>query len=96
MCDSNFWLDLNYLEVAGAAQMYSAHFTALLYSEIYVDKIRSNMEQNRRYCQRLLTVRLYVICHLLNVYYNHDHSVLYSSFISCFEELCGDQMPVCV
>lgn len=48
VCDSNFWLDLNYLEVAGAAQMCSAHFTALLYSEIYVDKIRSNMEQNRR------------------------------------------------
>ncbi|XP_067221098.1 serine-protein kinase ATM isoform X2 [Chanodichthys erythropterus] len=48
VCDSNFWLDLNYLEVAGAAQMCSAHFTALLYSEIYVDKIRSNMEQNQR------------------------------------------------
>lgn len=48
MCESNFWLDLNYLEVAGAAQMCSAHFTALLYSEIYMDKIRSNMEQIRR------------------------------------------------
>ncbi|XP_050985185.1 serine-protein kinase ATM [Labeo rohita] len=48
VCDSNFWLDLNYLEVAGAAQICSAHFTALLYSEIYVDKIRSNMEQSRR------------------------------------------------
>ncbi|XP_077063729.1 serine-protein kinase ATM [Siphateles boraxobius] len=47
VCDSNFWLDLNYLEVAGAAQVCSAHFTALLYSEIYVDKIRSNMEQSR-------------------------------------------------
>uniref|UniRef100_A0A673I3Z0 non-specific serine/threonine protein kinase n=1 Tax=Sinocyclocheilus rhinocerous TaxID=307959 RepID=A0A673I3Z0_9TELE len=45
VCDSNFWLDLNYLEVAGAAQMCSAHFTALLYSEIYLDKIRSDMEQ---------------------------------------------------
>uniref|UniRef100_A0A8C2EAK1 non-specific serine/threonine protein kinase n=1 Tax=Cyprinus carpio TaxID=7962 RepID=A0A8C2EAK1_CYPCA len=45
VCESNFWLDLNYLEVAGAAQMCSAHFTALLYSEIYMDKIRSNMEQ---------------------------------------------------
>uniref|UniRef100_A0A8C1WDC1 non-specific serine/threonine protein kinase n=1 Tax=Cyprinus carpio TaxID=7962 RepID=A0A8C1WDC1_CYPCA len=48
VCESNFWLDLNYLEVAGAAQMCSAHFTALLYSEIYMDKIRSNMEQIRR------------------------------------------------
>ncbi|KAK7172240.1 hypothetical protein R3I93_004526 [Phoxinus phoxinus] len=47
VCDSNFWLDLNYLEVAGAAQVCSAHFTALLYSEIYVDKIRSNMEESR-------------------------------------------------
>uniref|UniRef100_A0A8C1LV36 non-specific serine/threonine protein kinase n=1 Tax=Cyprinus carpio TaxID=7962 RepID=A0A8C1LV36_CYPCA len=45
VCESNFWLDLNYLEVAGAAQMCSAHFTALLYSEIYMDKIRSNMER---------------------------------------------------
>ncbi|XP_065137946.1 serine-protein kinase ATM [Paramisgurnus dabryanus] len=48
VCDSNFWLDLNYLEVAGVAQLCSAHFTALLYSEIYVDKIRSDMEQSRR------------------------------------------------
>uniref|UniRef100_A0A8B9JDI4 ATM serine/threonine kinase n=1 Tax=Astyanax mexicanus TaxID=7994 RepID=A0A8B9JDI4_ASTMX len=45
---SNFWLDLNYLEVARAAQLCSAHFTALLYSEIYVDNIRSNMEEKRR------------------------------------------------
>uniref|UniRef100_A0A3Q1IFI7 non-specific serine/threonine protein kinase n=1 Tax=Anabas testudineus TaxID=64144 RepID=A0A3Q1IFI7_ANATE len=41
VCDSNFWLDLNYLEVAKAAQSCSAHFTALLYTEIYVDKIKS-------------------------------------------------------
>uniref|UniRef100_A0A8C7SVX0 non-specific serine/threonine protein kinase n=1 Tax=Oncorhynchus mykiss TaxID=8022 RepID=A0A8C7SVX0_ONCMY len=39
---------LNYLEVARAAQSCSAHFTALLYSEIYVDKIKTNMEENRR------------------------------------------------
>uniref|UniRef100_A0A4W5QBQ1 non-specific serine/threonine protein kinase n=1 Tax=Hucho hucho TaxID=62062 RepID=A0A4W5QBQ1_9TELE len=37
---------LNYLEVARAAQSCSAHFTALLYSEIYVDKIKTNMEEN--------------------------------------------------
>lgn len=49
MCDSNFWLDLNYLEVARAAQSCSAHFTALLYTEIYVDKIKSNMEESRKY-----------------------------------------------
>ncbi|XP_072528166.1 serine-protein kinase ATM-like, partial [Salminus brasiliensis] len=48
VCESNFWLDLNYLEVARAAQLCSAHFTALLYSEIYVDNIRTNMEERRR------------------------------------------------
>uniref|UniRef100_A0A7N8YQ22 non-specific serine/threonine protein kinase n=1 Tax=Mastacembelus armatus TaxID=205130 RepID=A0A7N8YQ22_9TELE len=49
VCDSNFWLELNYLEVAKAAQSCSAHFTALLYTEIYVDKIKANMEESRRY-----------------------------------------------
>uniref|UniRef100_A0A8C7HIP7 non-specific serine/threonine protein kinase n=1 Tax=Oncorhynchus kisutch TaxID=8019 RepID=A0A8C7HIP7_ONCKI len=48
VCHSNFWLELNYLEVARAAQSCSAHFTALLYSEIYVDKIKTNMEENHR------------------------------------------------
>ncbi|XP_017275623.1 serine-protein kinase ATM isoform X2 [Kryptolebias marmoratus] len=48
VCDSNFWLDLNYLEVARAAQSCSAHFTALLYTEIYVDKIKANLEESRR------------------------------------------------
>ncbi|XP_041851361.1 serine-protein kinase ATM isoform X1 [Melanotaenia boesemani] len=48
VCDSNFWLELNYLEVAKAAQSCSAHFTSLLYSEIYVDKIKANMEESRR------------------------------------------------
>lgn len=51
VCHSNFWLDLNYLEVAKAAQSCSAHFTALLYSEIYVDKIKANMEESRRYAK---------------------------------------------
>uniref|UniRef100_A0A672H729 non-specific serine/threonine protein kinase n=1 Tax=Salarias fasciatus TaxID=181472 RepID=A0A672H729_SALFA len=45
VCDSNFWLELNYLEVAKAAQSCSAHFTALLYIEIYVDKIKANLEE---------------------------------------------------
>uniref|UniRef100_A0A672Y667 non-specific serine/threonine protein kinase n=1 Tax=Sphaeramia orbicularis TaxID=375764 RepID=A0A672Y667_9TELE len=49
VCHSNFWLDLNYLEVAKAAQSCSAHFTALLYTEIYVDKIKANIEESRRY-----------------------------------------------
>lgn len=49
VCDSNFWLELNYLEVAKAAQSCSAHFTALLYTEIYVDKIKANVEESRRY-----------------------------------------------
>uniref|UniRef100_A0A8C4HHC9 ATM serine/threonine kinase n=1 Tax=Dicentrarchus labrax TaxID=13489 RepID=A0A8C4HHC9_DICLA len=48
VCDSNFWLELNYLEVAKAAQSCSAHFTALLYTEIYVDKIKANIEESRR------------------------------------------------
>uniref|UniRef100_A0A8C2WUR8 non-specific serine/threonine protein kinase n=1 Tax=Cyclopterus lumpus TaxID=8103 RepID=A0A8C2WUR8_CYCLU len=48
VCDSNFWLELNYLEVAKAAQSCSAHFTALLYTEIYVDKIKANMEETTR------------------------------------------------
>lgn len=48
ICHSNFWLDLNYLEVAKAAQSCSAHFTALLYTEIYVDKIKANLEDNQR------------------------------------------------
>ncbi|CAG6005665.1 unnamed protein product [Menidia menidia] len=46
VCDDNFWLDLNYLEVAKAAQSCSAHFTALLYTEIYVDKIKASMEES--------------------------------------------------
>lgn len=48
VCDSNFWLELNYLEVAQAAQSCSAHFTALLYSEIYVEKIKATVEESRR------------------------------------------------
>ncbi|XP_034556513.1 serine-protein kinase ATM [Notolabrus celidotus] len=48
VCESNFWLELNYLEVAKAAQSCSAHFTALLYTEIYVDKIKADMEDNCR------------------------------------------------
>ncbi|XP_037122890.1 serine-protein kinase ATM [Syngnathus acus] len=48
VCDSNFWLDLNYLEVAKSAQSCSAHFTALLYTEIYVDKIKANLEDSSR------------------------------------------------
>uniref|UniRef100_A0A8C7HIJ7 non-specific serine/threonine protein kinase n=1 Tax=Oncorhynchus kisutch TaxID=8019 RepID=A0A8C7HIJ7_ONCKI len=53
VCHSNFWLELNYLEVARAAQSCSAHFTALLYSEIYVDKIKTNMEENHRLSRRI-------------------------------------------
>ncbi|KAM8821480.1 serine-protein kinase ATM [Eudromia elegans] len=45
--DDSFWLDLNYLEVATAAQSCAAHFTALLYAEIYADKIKRDKEQQR-------------------------------------------------
>ncbi|XP_060928737.1 serine-protein kinase ATM isoform X1 [Limanda limanda] len=48
VCNSNFWLELNYLEVAKAAQSCAAHFTALLYTEIYVDKVKACMEESRR------------------------------------------------
>ena len=33
--ENNFWLDLDFLEVATAAQRCSAHFTSLLYIEIW-------------------------------------------------------------
>ncbi|XP_051881913.1 serine-protein kinase ATM isoform X4 [Pristis pectinata] len=46
--NDNFWLDLNYLEVALTAQSCAAHFTALLYAEIYADKIRSEEEELKR------------------------------------------------
>lgn len=55
VCDSNFWLELNYLEVAKAAQSCSAHFTALLYTEIYMDKIKASMEESRRCAKSTLT-----------------------------------------
>lgn len=45
--DDAFWLDLNYLEVAKVAQSCAAHFTALLYAEIYADK-KSVDDQEKR------------------------------------------------
>ncbi|XP_009997696.1 PREDICTED: serine-protein kinase ATM [Chaetura pelagica] len=45
--DDSFWLDLNYLEVAIGAQSCAAHFTALLYAEIYTDKINRDKQQER-------------------------------------------------
>ncbi|CAN0220698.1 unnamed protein product [Lampetra fluviatilis] len=38
--DNNFWLSLNHLQVASAAQACGAHFTALLYAEIYASTHR--------------------------------------------------------
>ncbi|KAI1242007.1 hypothetical protein IHE44_0005519 [Lamprotornis superbus] len=46
--DDSFWLDLNYLEVAIAAQSCAAHFTALLYAEVYADKINRDKQQQER------------------------------------------------
>ncbi|XP_053166934.1 serine-protein kinase ATM [Hemicordylus capensis] len=43
--DDSFWLELNYLQVAMAAQSCAAHFTALLYVEIYADKRNLSKEQ---------------------------------------------------
>ncbi|CAM5075810.1 unnamed protein product [Natator depressus] len=45
--DDSFWLELNYLEVAMVAQSCAAHFTALLYTEIYADKINLDKQQKR-------------------------------------------------
>lgn len=42
-----FWLDLNYLEVAKVAQSCAAHFTALLYAEIYADKKTIDDQEKR-------------------------------------------------
>ena len=61
VCDSNFWLELNYLEVAKAAQSCSAHFTALLYTEIYVDKIKANTEESRRYARMHACTSLVIV-----------------------------------
>uniref|UniRef100_A0A8C8SAM0 non-specific serine/threonine protein kinase n=1 Tax=Pelusios castaneus TaxID=367368 RepID=A0A8C8SAM0_9SAUR len=47
--DDSFWLELNYLEVAMVAQSCAAHFTALLYTEIYSDKINLDEQQKRYY-----------------------------------------------
>ncbi|XP_076969163.1 serine-protein kinase ATM isoform X2 [Tamandua tetradactyla] len=44
--DDAFWLELNYLEVAKVAQSCAAHFTALLYAEIYADK--KNMDEQEK------------------------------------------------
>ncbi|KAK6170767.1 hypothetical protein SNE40_019079 [Patella caerulea] len=35
--DNNFWLDVNYLYIAKAAHFCSAHFSSLLYAEIWFD-----------------------------------------------------------
>ncbi|GIY53666.1 serine-protein kinase ATM [Caerostris darwini] len=36
----DFWLDISFLEVAQAAQYCSAYFTAVLYTELWCDKMR--------------------------------------------------------
>jgi ataxia telangiectasia mutated family protein len=35
--DNNFWLDLDFLHMAKAALYCSAHFTAVLFAEIWCD-----------------------------------------------------------
>ena len=45
--DDAFWLELNYLEVAKVAQSCAAHFTALLYAEIYADKKNMDDQEKR-------------------------------------------------
>ena len=38
--DNNFWLNVDYLEVAKAAQYCSAYFSTILYTEIWSDTKR--------------------------------------------------------
>ncbi|PIK54952.1 putative serine-protein kinase ATM-like [Apostichopus japonicus] len=42
--NNNFWLDMNYLLLAKAAQLCKAHFTCLLYTEIWYNVTRSQHE----------------------------------------------------
>ncbi|XP_054719337.1 serine-protein kinase ATM-like [Uloborus diversus] len=41
-----FWKNLNYLEVAQAAQYCSAHFTAILYTELWCDVMREQVRSS--------------------------------------------------
>ncbi|XP_071956069.1 serine-protein kinase ATM-like [Antedon mediterranea] len=43
--DNNFWLDLDYLVVAMAAKTCSAHFTCMLYTEIWCDQQKNGSGQ---------------------------------------------------
>ncbi len=50
--DNNFWLDLDFLDVARAAQRCSAYFTSLLYIEIWrgtAERERSVSSGRQRY-----------------------------------------------
>ncbi|KAK7494518.1 hypothetical protein BaRGS_00014171, partial [Batillaria attramentaria] len=47
--DNNFWLDLNYLNIALAAQNCAAHFSAVLFTEIWCDQQRETIRQPQRY-----------------------------------------------
>ncbi|XP_033125672.1 serine-protein kinase ATM-like [Anneissia japonica] len=44
--DNNFWLELDYLVVAMAAKACSAHFTCILYTEIWCDQQRNGRNGN--------------------------------------------------
>ncbi|XP_052812043.1 serine-protein kinase ATM-like isoform X2 [Mya arenaria] len=45
--DNNFWLDIDYLKVAMAAQYVSAHFSTLMYAEIWFDVQREKQATTR-------------------------------------------------
>ncbi|KAK3593829.1 hypothetical protein CHS0354_011431 [Potamilus streckersoni] len=49
--DDNFWLDVDYLHMAKAAQFCSAHFTAVLYAEIWCDVQREKAEHSKNQSQ---------------------------------------------
>lgn len=59
--DNNFWLDVNYLHIAKAALYCSAHFSAVLYAEIWCN------------CHRCVWLSLVKLIHL-HVYMLDSHS----------------------
>ncbi|CAM1304006.1 ATM (predicted) [Pycnogonum litorale] len=43
--DDNFWLNVDYLDIAEAARFCSAYFTSLLYCEIWIEQYKQNIDE---------------------------------------------------
>ncbi|CAL4109019.1 unnamed protein product, partial [Meganyctiphanes norvegica] len=64
--ESNLWLKVDYLQIAKAAQFCGAHFSSLLYIELYLETLRQKLqedENNKRQMQDHLSL-LQQISHL--------------------------------